>query len=411
MTILFAYRLPKSLLALVLIGATSVSVSFFAGCHQKPQVAADQPVPVRLRTPNRFHEPVSVSASGSVEADITALTAFQIGGRVAKVFVDEGQFVKQGQILAELDPSDYKNAYDAAAGQAAAAAANALQAKNGPRPQELDEARIDFERAQDEYTRMKYLYDHQSLPANDFHKFQAAYLASQQVYDMARQGSRSEEKQATASQAEAAGAQVNEAKKHLRDCELRAPIAGFIGMKSVNVGDTVAPGNPVFSVLSLDPVKVEVGVPETAIGKVREGARAVVTIPSLDGRSFEGKVETVGVQADPASRTFATKIAIPNPSHILRAGMVSESRIYGTSMIDTLTVPVAAIVHDSRGVALVYAYDSSRKRVFGRRVDVGDLIDGEVQITGGLQGTDQIVVAGQQNVHEGALVTVVGGAQ
>ena len=204
---------------------------------------------------------------------------------------------------------------------------------------------------------------------------------------------------------------MKEANKHLRDCELRAPIAGFIGMKRINVGDTVAPGNPVFSVLNLDPVKVEVGVPETEIGKVREGARAVVTIPSLDGRSFEGKVETVGVQADPASRTFATKIAIPNPSHILLAGMVSESRIYGTAMIDALTVPVAAIVHDARGVALVYVYDSSRKRVFGRRVDVGDLMEGEVQITSGLQPTDRIVVAGQQNVPEGALVTVVGGAQ
>ena len=185
-----AYRLPKSLQALVLIGATSVSLSFLAGCHQKPEVAADQPVPVRLRTPNQLREPVSVSASGSVEANVTALTAFQIGGRVAKVFVDEGQFVKQGQILAELDPSDYKNAYDAAAGQAASAAASALQAKNGPRPQELDEARIDFERAQDEYQRMKYLYDHQSLSANDFQKFQAAFLVSQQRYDMARQGSR-----------------------------------------------------------------------------------------------------------------------------------------------------------------------------------------------------------------------------
>ena len=92
----------------------------------------------------------------------------QIGGRVAKVFVDEGQFVKQGQILAELDLSDYKNAYDAAAGQAAAAAARALQAKNGPRPQELDEARIDFEHAQDEYTRMKYLYDIRAFPQMTF---------------------------------------------------------------------------------------------------------------------------------------------------------------------------------------------------------------------------------------------------
>ena len=98
-----------------------------------------------------------------MEANVTALTAFQVGGRVARVYAEEGQFVKQGQVLAELDCSDYRNAYEAAVGQATAADANALQARNGVRAQELEQARVDFERAQDEYQRKKYLYDHQSL--------------------------------------------------------------------------------------------------------------------------------------------------------------------------------------------------------------------------------------------------------
>ena len=66
----------------------------------------------------------------------------------------------------------------------------------------------------------------------------------------------------------------------------------------------LAAGIPVISVLDLDPVKVRVAIPEAEIGKVHEGARATVTIPSLDGRQFEGKVEAVGVAADPASRTL-----------------------------------------------------------------------------------------------------------
>ena len=401
----------NTLPALAVIAASSIALSVLAGCHQKVEVAADQPVPVRLRTPNRFHEPVSVSASGSVEANVTALTAFQVGGRVAKVYVEEGQQVKQGQVLAELDPTDYRNAYDTAYGESAAADASALQANNGLRAQELEEARVDFERAQDEYQRHKYLYEHQSLAANDFHKTEAVYLASKQRYDMAREGTRSELKQASHAQAHAANAQLSEARKRLNDCYLRAPISGFIGMKHVNVGDTVAPGNPVFSVLDLDPVKVRVGVPEAEIGKVHEGARAVVMIPSLDNQRFEGKVEAVGVSADSVSRTFTTKIAVPNPQHVLRAGMISESRVYGDAMIDALTVPATAVVRDPRGVYLVYVYDGTRQRVFGRRVDVGDLVDGEVEIKGGLQPSDQLVIAGQQNVHEGSLVIVTGGAQ
>ena len=137
-----------------------------------------------------------------------------------RVYAEEGQFVKQGQVLAELDCSDYRNAFEAAFGQATAAEANALQARNGVRAQELEQARVDFERAQDEYQRQKYLYDHQSLAANDFHKIEAAYLVSKQRYDMAREGARSEEKEATQGQAHAAIGQLSEAKKHLGDCQL-----------------------------------------------------------------------------------------------------------------------------------------------------------------------------------------------
>jgi multidrug efflux pump subunit AcrA (membrane-fusion protein) len=84
------------------------------GCGPKPQVAADQPVAVRVRAPQQIKEPVSVAASGVVEANVTALAAFQIAGRVAKVDVDEGQPVTRGQVLAELDATDYRNAYDGA---------------------------------------------------------------------------------------------------------------------------------------------------------------------------------------------------------------------------------------------------------------------------------------------------------
>jgi RND family efflux transporter MFP subunit len=391
-------------------GVIFALVSLLAGCNRNPKIAADQPVPVQLRAPHRLQEPVSVSASGSVEANVTAMAAFQVSGRVARVNVDEGQYVKQGQILASLDCSDYQNAFDAAAGQASAAEANALQAKNGPRAQELEQARIDFERMQDEYNRMKYLHDHQSLPDNDFHKVEAAYLVSQQRYNMAKEGARSEEKAAAQGQADAAKGQLSEAKKRLADCQLRAPFSGFIGMRHVDAGDTVAAGNPVFSVLDLDLAKVRVGIPEAEIGRVHEGARALVTIPSLDNRHFEGKVEAVGYSADPMSRTFTTKIAIPNPTHVLRAGMIGESRVFGSAMMDALTVPGLAILHDLRGLPLVYVYDGTRQRVFARRVELGDLIDDEVEIKSGLVPNDQIVVSGQQNVHEGSKVLVTGGA-
>ncbi|MGA2806834.1 MAG: efflux RND transporter periplasmic adaptor subunit [Terracidiphilus sp.] len=388
-----------------------LGVLALVGCGPRAHVAADQPVPVRVRTPNRVEQPVSVAASGAVEANVTAQGAFQIGGRVARVLVDEGQPVAKGQVLAELDATDYRNAYDAAAAQADAARATSKKAQAGPRPQELEEARIDFDRWQDEYKRMKFLYDHQSLAANDFKKIEAGYLAAEQKYDMARQGTRVEEKDSAGAQMRAAAAQMHEAQKRLADCQLRAPIAGFVGMRRVDAGDTVAAGTPVIGVLDLNPVKVRVGIPEAEIGKVREGARATVTIPALDGRVFEGEVDAVGVTADPASRTYAVKIAVANPERVLRAGMVSETRIFSSVMVNAITVPGDAIVRDARGVTQVYVYEPTQQRVYARRVEVGAPINNEVEIQSGLTGSEQVVVAGQQNVREGSLVKVMGGGQ
>lgn len=381
------------------------------GCRPKTPVAADQPVPVQLRAPNHIQQPVSVAASGSVEANVTAQGAFQIAGRVARVLVEEGQAVQKGQVLAELDATDYRNAYDAARGQADAARAVSSKAQEGPRAQELEQARIDYDRWLDEYNRMKYLYDHKSLAANDFKKIEAGYQAAEQRYDMAKQGTRTQDKQAATGQYRAAAAGMHEAQKHLADCQLRAPIAGFVGMKRIDVGDTVAAGMPVIGVLDLNPVKVRVAIPESEIGKVEKGARATVTIPSLDGRQFEGKVEAVGMAADPASRTYAVKISVANPQHLLRAGMVAEARIYGTAIVNALTVPGNSIVHDARGVTNVYVYEPTRQRVYARRVDVGDVINNEVEIRNGLAGNEQVVVAGQQNVHEGSPAKVTGGGE
>jgi len=381
------------------------------GCGPKPPVAADRPVAVRLRAPNRIQQPVSVAASGAVEANVTAQGAFQIAGRVARVYVEEGQAVAKGQVLAELDATDYRNGYDAAAAQADAARATDKKAQAGLRPQELEQARIDFQRWQDEYNRMKYLYDHKSLAANDFEKIEAGYKAAQQRYEMARQGARVQDKEAANGQFRAAAAQMHEAQKRLADCKLRAPIAGFVGMRRIDVGDTVGAGIPVIGVLDLNPVKVRVAIPEAEIGKVREGARATVTIPSLDGRQFEGKVEAVGVTADPASRTYSVKISVPNPQRLLRAGMVAEARIYGSTMVNAITVPGDAIIRDARGVTHVYVYEPTRQRVYARRVDVGALLNNEVEIRNGLTGNEQIVVAGQQNVREGSPAKIVGGGE
>jgi len=397
----------KVALGLVCLATTLV----ISACHNKPITAADQPVPVRVRMPSQVQQPVSIAVSGSVEASATAMTAFEVNGRVQKVYVEEGQHVAKGQLLAELDPTDYRHGYEAALGAAEAARATENKARNGLRPEELAQARVTFERAQDELQRMKFLYDRKSLSANDYQKFEAAYQTARQNYEMARQGTRTEDKAAAAAQARASSAQMQDARTRMTRCRLVAPTAGFIGMKRIHVGDYVAAGTPVFSVLDLEIAMVRVAVPESDVSRISVGSKAQVKVPALAGHTLEGTVEALGMAADPASRSYTAKIAVKNNEHLLRDGMVAEARIFGAEQVHLLTVPGNAVVRDEHGVATVFVYDDTRHTVQARRVEATAFLGNEVIIQRGLEARDQVVVAGQQELREGAPVVLAGGAQ
>ena len=391
---------------------TVACLTVLTSCGQESKAASEQlAVPVQIRIPAVVERHESVSASGSVEGAETTDVAFLVGGRVTRVLVEEGQHVSKGQLLAEIEPTDYQNAFNAAAAQKAAALAVSERADAGLRKQELEQARIDFARAEDEYNRMKFLVDRKSLPPNDFQKFEAAYKAARERYDQAREGTRKEDRANAAAQAHAADAQASEEQKRLNDTRLVAPIAGNIAMRKIDPGQTVAAGMPVITIVELNPVKVRVGVPEAEIGKVHQGATAEVSAPSLDGRCFRGKVAIIGVAAEPTSRTYTVKILVPNPGPVLLAGMVAEARIFGPAKVKSLTVPGEAIVPDPQGAPNVFIYNAERNRVYGRRVEVGPPVGNEVEIRSGLTGSEQVVVAGQQKVREGSLVEIVGGAR
>ena len=126
---------------------TLASITTLTSCRQEVQANSEPTtVPVQVRTPAVVERAESVSASGSVEGSETADVAFLVGGKVARVLVEEGQHVTKGQLLAEIEPTDYRNAFNAATAQKEAALAVAQKADAGLRKQELEQARIDFER-------------------------------------------------------------------------------------------------------------------------------------------------------------------------------------------------------------------------------------------------------------------------
>ncbi|MEO8334008.1 MAG: efflux RND transporter periplasmic adaptor subunit [bacterium] len=314
--------------------------------------ATEAAVPVLVRTPGRIVRSNYVALSGEVEGLRTASIGFNVPGVVTSVEVKEGDFVRQGEVVATLDQTEYDINVEMATAQR--------------------------ERAEDEYKRAKVVFEAKGIPENDFNKAGTGVRLARAQEAMAR--------------------------KKLRDTRLVAPMSGMLARRGIEPGEQAAPGYPLFTIAQLEPVQVRVGVPESEVSRISVGGKATVLIPSLKGASFGGRVRLVGIAADPASRTYTAKVEVPNPGRKLRPGMIAEVRIEGSESINALTIPAEAVVRDATGILRVYVYDAKTQRVYARRVTIGAAYGQEVEVRDGVVAADMVVVGGQHRVREGSRV-------
>ena len=349
----------------VCLSLLGVSLTACTGESNKKETSVA--VPVVVGRIQKIQERETISVSGTVSTPDSPTTAsFLVSGKVVFVGPREGDYVKKGQRLASIDPTDFQLGLAAAKAQA-------------------DQALVGYKRAEDEHRRMKMLFDSNSLPPNDYQKFKATYDSAGEQYNQAAASERL-------------------SRKHLSDATLCAPVSGFISKRSVEPGDTASQGKPVFEIVQMDPVEVNVGVPETDVHLVRIGQKAEIAIPALPGRSFQGTLRVINVSADSSTRTYMTRITVPNPEHTLRIGMVAEATIRGDRIVPMTTLPGDAVIRDPQGATQVFVYYPDQKRVYAKRVEIGAAVDKDVEIKSGLSGNELIVLAGQAKLRNGLAV-------
>ena len=389
--------------------ACVVVALFLSGCARQSassERAQPDPIAVRIATPKHVRVPAEVVVSGTVETRSAPTTVgFLVSGKVIRVGPREGDFVKAGELLAVIDPTDYQFAVEAAVAQSALARAQNEKASVSARTEVVEQARASLSQAEDEFGRMKTLYEKKSLAPNDFKKYETAYTNAQQQYAQAQNGAQQEDKAAAMASLEQAAAAERIARKRLSDSTLIAPISGFISKRSIEQGPMASSGTSVFTIVELDPVEIQVGIPETDIRLIHRGQKAIVTAPALPGMSFSGRVQILNVSAEPQTRTYTARIRVPNRDARLLVGMITEARIVGDGQIDVLTLPGTSIIRDPQGATQVYVYFPNEKRVYARRVVSAGITGQDIQIVNGIKDTDWIVVAGQQLVREGSIVT------
>ncbi|MFB0507769.1 MAG: efflux RND transporter periplasmic adaptor subunit [Thermodesulfobacteriota bacterium] len=202
----------------------------------------------------------------------------------------------------------------------------------------------------------------------------------------------------------AARVEVDRLQEDLADTVVRAPFDGVIGDRFVEMGDQVAPGQKLFTVLEISSVKVVARFPSEFIGRIEAGIPVEVTIRAYPATVFMGSVIHVYPEADPKTRTFAVEVKVNNQlKPMILPGMFARVRFPVMNLDQALVIPRDALMEDDRGTYL-YTVDHSTKTARRRNLVIEDLGAEDAVVREGLRPGETVVVRGQERLHDGAPV-------
>lgn len=337
----------------IVLSSALACAAVFAGCRRGGEAA--EPAERVQAIAVSFQElPEEIVASGAIDAVTKADVAFQVGGRVESVAVEDGSEVAKDQVLARLDPSDTRQTLAIAEAKLAE-----VRARHG---------------------RLSRLHELGSLTDTDFDRIDAALREAESSAELAR--------------------------RQLAYTVLHAPFEGWVVKRGVAPGLVAGPGVPVFTVLAPSPVWADVSVAEADAGRIRVGLRAEILLPAAGGRPRTGTVDAIMPQADPLSRSFTVRIRLDNADRLLRPGNVVIGHLFTGRSRSALTVPPEAVQAQPDGSLYVWTVDPIRARALRRIVEVGDLRSSSVEIVAGLKPGDEVVCPVPHALFEGTPVEV-----
>jgi membrane fusion protein (multidrug efflux system) len=293
-----------------------------------------------------------IRAVGTLRPNESVVISPEITGRISHIRFREGETVKAGDILIELD-------------------ATMLQA-------ELDKARSDLALARANRERALTLAQHGSGTHRSRDEAQAAHQAAQ--------------------------ANLALAEARLQKTTLTAPLAGIVGLRNVSTGAYVVPDQRIVELVDVDPLKVDFRVPELNVAQLRVGQTILVSADAVPDVTFDGKIYAIDPIVDVNGRAIRLRAQVPNPHRRLSPGFFARIRIVIERRPNAVLVPESAIF-PLDGKTLVYRVVNGR--AVQTEVVLGQRLSGQVEVRQGLSPDDMVVRAGQQRLREGVQVQIV----
>jgi membrane fusion protein (multidrug efflux system) len=289
----------------------------------------------------------TLPAVGSLRSAEMTTIASEVSGTVEDFDIPDGQLVESRQLLARVDDAE-------------ATAAVAV-------------ARARHTNAQQHLLRFKTL--------------RTKSVSSEQAYEDAL------------ALFEAAQGLLIQAETRLAKTVIRAPFSGVLGLRQINLGQYLEPGDPIVEITRIDPLELDFHLPQRHAGELAVG-QVVLGMVGLCGARFEARVEAIDPRVDPNTRTVLLRARVPNPQRTLRPGMSARVRILVGEVSDALLVPQEAIVRQGTK-HIVFSLDAVGV-VQQHEVSLGQFFVDGVHVVSGLAPGQTVVVAGQQRLRPGS---------
>ena len=290
--------------------------------------------------------PKQETYASNVQAYVINNVVPQSGGRIKKINVEIGDFVKAGQILAEMDRVN------------------------------LEQAHLKLVNDSTELSRLKELYKEGDISQSDFESVQLAYNVSKASYE-----------------------------NLLENTILRSPVDGVITARNYDRGDMYAMASPIYVVQQITPVKALIGVSEADYTKVNKGDKVSITADAIPDRTFEGKVNRIYPTMDPLTHTFTIEVVVPNYDRVLRPGMYAKVTVT-FDVNRSIVIPDNAVIKlQGSGQRAVYVLQDDNTVKY-TVVTPGKHFDRNYEILEGLNEGDKVVVKGQTALKNGSKVEI-----
>jgi HlyD family secretion protein len=342
----------------VAVAALAATIALSA-CGKSAEHGAP-PLSVDVATAVRRDIATSISLDGQVAPLEQSTLAFQQSGTISAVYVNVGDRVSAGQVLAKIDDSTLRAQLAQAQAQAASQGASAQGATVGL-PVQVQQNNAALETAKAALANAKLTYDQDQelfksgyVSQSQLETARAAYVQAQSAYANAQIGLKNnivagENVKSSQAAAQAANASAQTLRTQIGQTTLYAPYSGVITQRLADPGSYASPAAPVIAISRLDTVWVNINVPDNDLAYVHPGSSVSFTSSSLPSKTFTANISTVNAVPTTGTLSYLARVQMPNPGDVLRGGMLITATLPKESAEGAIVVPRAAVGQTDSG--------------------------------------------------------------